>query len=289
MYRMTLLVVCLWTVVAGVVEASWAQETSAAASLREAPLRSFSRFEFDPVTANNVWLEVAAATAQDHRSDAEVEYSAHTGFLRLVYGQRLWEGGLVFPFSNGYCFEVGNDNCEGNSGIGDLSLYGKLLPLDVQVGDGVIRGGMGFEIGVPTGNQNEFLGTGEVGMLPFGTVGGEWKGAAVRAYGGYQFYGSTSQTAREAVVYGGGLYYRVNDQLAFRSDFVALMVDNPGGSQPTSATWDPGFDVRFPLDAYRLAGVDLLLRVNASIGMTTQSPEWGFGGGFAATWGWEPF
>lgn len=284
MAKRLLRVTVMWLATCGVVGPTRGQETTGTDTPRQVPLRSFSRFEFDPVTADNVWGEAAAATFQNQRPEADPSYSAHTAFLRLAYGRGAWEGGLIFPFNNGFCVGSASDDCYGSNGIGDLSLYGKMLPLSLEVDDWLIRGGAGFNLSTPTGNENEGLGTGEVGMLPFVTVGAEYKDFAIRAHGGYEFFSASSDTARELVVYGGGLYYRVNDQLAFRSDFVAAMVNSGGGPYPTSATWDPGADVRFPI-----AAVDLLLRLSPSIGMTQDSPEWGFGGGLAVTWGWDPF
>jgi len=256
--------------VAGVVAA---QGTPGAAS--PSVSRSFDRYEQDAAVTEGIWIEGAAGVAQDVVKDAvgnKTTASTDFGAIRASYGMDMFEAGLAWPFWQHNEVEVRqgrNVASQGEEGPADLSFYGKALPLRTEW----FAAGAGLQLSVPTGDEDKGLGLGEVGILPFATVAAHLKPLDVRAHGGYRFVSDVTPTAREAIVYGGGLFYTWNDQLALRSEINGAIVDVPGKENLDLILWQPGIDVRLPMDGY-----DIVLRPTGTYGINDESPDWGFAG-----------
>jgi hypothetical protein len=244
-------------------------------------LRSFDRFELDPVTAQGLWAEVATTDTHNHSAGGATA-EAITVEPRLVYGGSLAEGGLFIPYHrvsterSTFFGTVSNDE----DGIGDVRLYGKLLPLQTEWGDAAL----GMELSFPSGDDTKRLGTGEVGFLPFGSTAVHFGAADLRAHFGYQAYAGPNRTvtgfeeAADAYVYGGGLFVGVGEHLGLRAEVAGLTFDGVNNDADV-VFFEPGFDVRFALD-----GVDLYVRPSGAVGLTNDSPDWGVGGSIAIAW-----
>ncbi|GIW44578.1 MAG: hypothetical protein KatS3mg077_1860 [Candidatus Binatia bacterium] len=261
---------CAWMVAAAGV--AWAQE---APSKPAGITRSFDRYEQEAAVSEGIWVEGAAGVAQDVVKDAvgnKTTASSDFGALRASYGMDMIEAGITFPFWQHNEVEVrqgGAVGSRGEEGPGDLSLFAKVLPLRTEWLDA----GAGLQLSLPTGDEDKGLGIGEVGILPVGTVAAHLKPFDIRAHGGYRFVSDVTPTAREAIVYGGGIFYMWNEQLALRSEINGAIVDVPGQENLDLIFWQPGVDVRLPMDGY-----DILLRPTGTYGINDESPDWGFGG-----------
>jgi hypothetical protein len=250
-------------------------------------VRSFDRFEFDTVNARGLWAEVS--TAATHDEPHAVSVDAQTVEPRLVYGGELAEGGIFIPYHfisveqhAFYGTSYGTSSNE-EDGIGDIRLYGKLVPLRTHYLDA----GLGLELSFPSGDEYKGLGTGEVGFLPYGMAAAHLGPVDVRGHFGYQTYAdsnrsfngfSTVELAPDSFVYGGGLFGVVNDYVGLRAEFVAQTFDAAQNNTHV-LFFEPGLDVRIPLGS-----VDLFVRPTGAVGLTHDSPEWGVGGAISLAW-----
>lgn len=269
--------VSLMVLVAAGAAVTVAQETATASQQRVT--RSFDRYEQDAAVTEGIWVEGIAAHVQDVVKDPvgnKTTFSTNLGAVRASYGMDMFEAGISFPFWRHNEAEVrqGKEvSSTGEEGPGDLSFYGKALPLRTEWVDA----GAGVQLSVPTGDEDKGLGIGEVAVVPFATVAAHLTPLVapldVRAHGGYQFVSDRTVTAREAIVYGGGFYYYWNDQLALRSEINGAIVDVPGKENLDLIFWQPGLDVRLLME-----GFDIVLRPTGSYGINDESPDWGFGG-----------
>jgi len=245
---------------------------------RASTARSFDRFEFDTATARGVWAEVATALA--HGETRGFSFDVITVEPRLVYGGEMGELGLFIPYEH---VEAETPSFFGaftreENGIGDIRLYGKLIPLRTDLVDA----GLGLELSVPTGNDDKGLGTGELGILPYGAVGLHVGPADVRAHFGYEAFTSSNdalgvERAPNVFVYGGGVFAGLTERIGARAEVVGATLDGQSSHSPIS--FEPGLDLRLPLD-----GFDLFIRPTGAVGLTSDAPDWGVGGGIALAW-----
>jgi len=235
------------------------------------PLRSFERFPFDPYTATGFWGEAGALYSEFDLDPGEVDTT--TVFGRLAYGAEKWEAGLQLPY---YFADLDLDMPNGHSdsdedGVGDLSLYGKFVPLQ----KGMIKLGLGGQVSVPTGDEDKF-GTGEVGLLPFITGGIDLEVVEGIAHVGWNFL-TGHDSSPDSLVYGFGLLAPVpmiGDYVALRNEFVGEQFDTHG--KPKTVSYLPGLDIRIPAGP-----LNILLRPTGQVGITEESPDWGVGGSIA--------
>ncbi len=260
---------CVW--LSGAV-VGWAQESPKKPS---GITRSFERFEQEAAISEGIWVEGLAGYLQDVVKDQvgnKTTASTDFGGLRASYGMDMFEAGITFPFwlHNELETRQGrNVSSRGEEGLGDLSLFAKVLPVRTEWFDA----GAGLEVITPTGDEDKGTGIGRFGFLPFATVAAHLAPIDVRAHGGYHFVSSVTAFAREAIVYGGGIFYPWNDQLALRSEINGAIVDVVGKENLDLIVWQPGVDIRLPMDGY-----DVLLRPTGTYGINEESPDWGFGG-----------
>jgi hypothetical protein len=254
-----------WIVMAGAVAAL----AAAAHAEGPVPLRSFERFDLDSGTANGLWAELGSTYVED--TDAT---DLATLFGVLAYGDGDWaEAGLILPYS---LVEESDD------GIGDLRLYGKLVPVRTRLLDV----GAGFEFLFPTGDQDDGLGNDEFGFLPYVTGALHVGPAELRGHGGYRFYDDSDDAngrnpLPESWVYGGALHVPLGDMLTLRLETVGETIDIPG-EDADLVFFQPGVDVQLALD-----GAAVLLRPTLAVGVNDDTPDWGIGGSVVLLWAGE--
>jgi hypothetical protein len=261
----------------GAVMAGLLLVTAVRAQEQPMPVRSFARFEFDTVTARGLWAEIATAVAHD--DDGEVSANVITVEPRLVYGSRLFEAGLFIPHH--WLHAQGFSLTQDENGIGDIRLYGKVIPLRSRWADA----GLGFDVSFPSGDQNKGLGAGEVGLLPYGAASAHLGPVDVRMHLGYRaFTGSETDVFGNAFppnsfVYGGGFFTALLNRVGLRAEFVGQSFNSRRAEDLLS--FEPGIDVRWPFGA-----VDVFVRPTGAVGLTAAAPDWGVGG--AVTVAWDP-
>ena len=253
--------------------------SGAQAEMDAMPVRSFDRFEFDTVTAHGAWVEVATALSrkEENRASADVI----TVEPRLVYGGDLAEGGLIIPYhqiSLGVPSFFGQFSRDEN-GIGDIRLYGKVVPLRTKWFDG----GLGLDLSFPSGDEHKGLGAGVVGFLPYGMAAVHLGSAALRAHFGYRAFAGSNEdflgrdSAPNSFVYGGGVFAALGTFFGVRAELVGESLDALRSADLLA--FEPGVDIRVPLGA-----VDLLLRPTGAVGLTDDAPDWGIGGSVGLAW-----
>lgn len=263
------------------------------------PTRSLDRFEADTAVTEGFWVEGMASYAQDVIKTPigdRTTTSVDTGAIRASYGMDMFEAGLTFPFWRHLEVERrvgGNVQTAGGESQGDVRAFAKVVPIRTEYFDA----GAGFSIGFPTGPTDGGLttaettlvpgnakaqsllpmnslqtGTGKFNFTPYGMVSAHYGPFELRAHGGYTFVASHTTTSREVTVYGGGVYYRWTDQVGFRSEINGGTV-HAIGDNPELLAWQPGIDVRLPMEGY-----DLVLRPTGSMGISDETADWGIGG-----------
>lgn len=131
--------------------------TGTAAARETIPtVRSFDRFEQDAAVADGLWSELIVACTAVDESGLEVDQVATA--RRAAWGFDLFEAGLTLPFLHREAsFE--SLSAEGG-GVGDIRMFGKVVPLRNEIGSI----GAGVAMSVPSGDEDQGLGTGEVGL-----------------------------------------------------------------------------------------------------------------------------
>jgi hypothetical protein len=234
------------------------------------PLRSFSRFELDSGTVEGLWTEVGNAYSEDRQSGVETDLN--TTFGRFAYGDKYSEAGLLFPYHN-LDVDLGRSGSANEDGTGDLRLYGKTVPIRTEL----IDLGAGMELSVPTGEEDEGLGEGEVGFLPFVTSAVHLGMVDARGHFGYRFFSDDDKW--EAFHYGFGLYAPIGKNIALRTEFNAIVQKAPG-SDPDPWMFEPGVDIGIPAGE----GIEFVVRPTGLVGMNNDAPDWGVGGSVVLAW-----
>jgi hypothetical protein len=249
------------------------------------PFRSFARFALDPENASGLWLEVVAALVHDEATApgayvGQASADVITAGPRVAYGGRYGEVGLLIPFRSvdlEASTPFGNQKIDEN-GIGDLELYGRWTPLRTEWVDA----GLGLDLGLPTGDEGKGLGTGKLGLLPFGTAALHLGIADLRAHFGYLTYPDGDEIFGEkippdAFIYGGGVWVALGSHIALRAEILGESFDTRLSGDAVS--FQPGVDLSWPL-----GDVDILVRPTGAVGITGDATDWGIGGSLAAMW-----
>jgi hypothetical protein len=239
------------------------------------PLRSYTRFALDPAVANGLWGEVGSIYETEDVDDEDLD--VQTTFARAAYGHGMWEAGVMLPYHDIDLEEDdhGQKMKLEEAGFGDLEAYGKFLPLHTEL----FTAGVGCVLSFPTGNEDEYLGTGEVGFLPFGTGAVRLGPAELGAHIGYQYYSDSGQEdPLHGLVYGGGVRVPFADMVAVGVDILGETLD-ARGSNPDIVVAEPALDLRVPVGE-----VGLWLRLAGVAGLNNDSPDWGIGGSVAVDW-----
>jgi len=251
-----------------------------AAAAETMPLRSFSRFELDTGTANGLWAEIGSSYSDDGALGPGSSVTNREGlsfdtvnvFGRAAYGCPYGEAGLILPY-NDVDVDIEGLGSDDENGIGDIRLYGKAVPIRTEL----IDLGAGFDFSFPSGDEDDGLGDGEVGFLPFFTAAVHLGTVDARGHFGYRFF--TDKDKWESFVYGFGLYGPVNDKVALRAEFNSV-TQKAHGPDIDPWTFEPGVDIRIP------AGdeMSVLVRPTVLVGMNDDAPDWGIGGSVALAW-----
>lgn len=223
-------------------------------------MRQFENFATDAETSRGFWFEFSSLYYADDGSS-----SAVSNIGTLAYGQEMFELGLQLPY------EVANRDDSDEHGLGDLDLYGKVIPLHTER----FSLGGGLVVHAPTGDAPLFSAD-EWGFNPFVT-GALWVGeASLRATVGYDVYRDRDDL--DAVNYGFAVLLPVFDNIVLRGELEAAhATDRNLDEDPVRFL--PGVDVTFPLGA-----LDLVLRPTGSVGIS-DTADWGLGLGIALVQG----
>lgn len=242
---------------------------SAAVAMAESGPRSSERFEVDAVTSDGFWVEIASHYREADVAGLDVSQLASTA--RLAYGSEIFEVGFTVPYLHLDIEEKGSGSSFETDGFGDISVYGKAVPIDQDFG----RFGVGFLLTITTGDEEKALGVGEPSYFPFVTGAVDVGPAELRAHYGYRSYSGSGLTVPPSShQFGFGGYAWLTPNIGVRTEVVA---EKPTGARIDSQ-WGivPGLDFRIPLGS-----ADLLLRPSAFAGLTNETWDWGVGGSIA--------
>ncbi|HYC54329.1 MAG TPA: hypothetical protein VEL28_05255 [Candidatus Binatia bacterium] len=252
--------------------------------------RRWAAFSTDAETSRGLWIEAGMIHAHEgflQDKPGEGEHDQISSFLRVAYGQELWEAGAEVSY-DWYRQEFDTllgDVDDDDHGFGDLEMFGKVIPLRTKYVD---LGG-GLVISAPTG-EADFRGfqnyrgsftTDEWGFDPFVTAGFHAGPLHVRTSFGYQVY--TGFNDYDGLDYNATILLPIGDMLVFRSEFDGFhFFDDSRGTiyahKDEVLDWVPGFDIRIPV-----GDAEFLIRPTGTVGLTADSRDWGAGISFAFT------
>lgn len=245
---------------------------------RTVPSRSLDRFSFESETVDGIWAETGAfySNTKSDANGVKQNFDGVSAFGRVSYGQKKWEAGIFFPYYNdfqGHMMEpapIGRTDVD-STGVGDLQAYGKFIPLKGEILDA----GAGLLVSFPTGDDNDGLGTGEYGFLPYFTAEIDLQAVQVRGHIGWEWFtANNNDRAADRLVYGFGIFIPLFNYVTFRNEFSGTELDT--NNDPKYASYLGGLDIRIPIGNF-----DLLLRPTGIAGISERAPDWGIGGSIA--------
>ena len=151
--------------------------------------------------------------------------------------------------------------------IGDIEMYTKFQRPVAQhcaVGGGV-------ELTLPTGSKAKGLGTGELGINPFGSTRYQRGAFAVGGNVGYQFY---TGEVTGVFNYGTEVIVRGSEMYALRTELAGRLLHEDGLNFHDLSVL-PGVDINL--------ASNLVVRPTGLIGVSPSAPDWGIGLGLAAS------
>ncbi len=250
------------------VPAPAAAPTEAAAAEPAKPVltdRLFFNFIEDAETARGLWVEVREILSDETDTPTD-EFQLLTQMI-AAYGGEIWEAGMLLPY--GYVqYDDGPGNDDRHDNLGDLSLWGKVVPLRTEM----FSLGGGLEIAFPTGG-GPFT-TDEYGFNPFLTGSVEAGPASVRAHIGYEAY--TGDSVNEGVDYSVAALVPMSEMVTLRTEiFGAHYTDNAPSGWDDPVSIGPGIDLR-AIDG----NWQVMLRLFGAAGLTNEAPDYQVGVGF---------
>lgn len=219
-------------------------------------MRQFENFATDAETSRGVWFEFSSLYYADDGSS-----SAVSNIGTLAYGQEMFELGLQLPY------EVANRDDNDEHGLGDLDLYGKVIPLRTER----LSLGGGLVVHAPTGDAPLFSAD-EWGFNPFVTGALSVGKASLRATVGYDVYQDIDDL--DEVTWNVAGLLPVVEKVVLRGELDAAHATHRNVDEDP-VRFVPGVDVTFPLGV-----LDLVLRLTGSVGIN-DSETWGLGLGIA--------
>lgn len=225
--------------------------------------RQFFNFIEDAETTRGLWVEIRERLSDE--TDGPVDQFVLLTEMIAAYGGEIWEAGLLLPY--GYAqFDDGPGPDNRNDSIGDLSLWGKVVPLRTEM----FSLGGGLEIAFPTGGG--FFTTDEYGFNPFLTGSVEAGPASIRGHIGYDAY--TDDNVAEGVDYAVAALVPMGEMVTLRTEiFGAHYTENaPMGDDPVSI--GPGIDLRTVDGNWQV-----MLRLSGAAGLTNEAPDYQIGVG----------
>ncbi len=261
------------------VQGQAAGQKQAADQKRSVASRGYSRFELESATVDGLWAELGALYDNTNTDITNFptqqvdDLDRANAFARFAYGGgNMWEGGVLLPFYSADG-EVNGKNIDA-TGVGDVQLSGKFIPLRTSV----VTFGGGLLMTLPTGDEDDGFGTGEVGGGPFLTMGVNLAILELRGHAGWEFLAGDhdKEINSDRLLYGFGIHVPIGDYVAVRNEFVGVRLDSP--DNPTEVNYLGGFDFRLPIGNF-----DLLFRPTGTVGVTNRAPDWGVGASIAFT------
>ena len=243
----------------------------------ERVLRSFASFIRDAETSRGLWVELGSLYVNDDAGSSIDVDGAHT-FLHLSYGQEMFEAGILVPFEY-----VNVDTPFGDfegSGIGDISLWGKVVPLRTDV----VNLGVGMSVSFPSGDQQAFT-SDEYGFNPFLSAGFHAGPVEIGTSLGYSRF--TDAERSDALTYNATVLAPIGDMVVVRGELVGAHyadlhqheghgvtssdIIGFGGVGDDPVSFVPGVDIIFPL-----GGAQLMLRPTGAVGIS-DAADWQVG------------
>lgn len=236
----------------------------------EVVLREFAGFMTDAETSRGVWAELGSVYA------SEKDFGSHTQavntFLHLSYGQKMWEVGALLPYL--YLHDDGGSyyGDTSDNGLGDLQVWGKVLPVRTDV----FQLGGGLVASFPTGK--DFFSSDEYSFEPFVTAGVAAGPVNLRGSFGYTIWtdSSNSNLSYDSLDTEVAVLAPIGDVVVLRGEVLWQhgLSDQYDWDPVTVA---PGFDVRLALSD----SLELLVRPQGGVGLNDDAPDWQLGISFA--------
>jgi hypothetical protein len=217
-------------------------------------MREFHGFMTDAETSRGVWAEIGSIYASETDYGTDIDFV--NTFVHLSYGQEMWEVGALLPYMYYHDDAFGSDD-----GLGDLSAWGKIIPVRTDV----FQLGGGLVATFPTGKDS--FSTDEYGFEPFVTAAVAVGPTSLRGSFGYLTATGGDNDALDTNV---ALLAPIGDTIVLRGEVLwyhglDLDVD--------PVTFAPGFDVRIPVGD----DFELMLRPTGGVGITKEAPDWQLG------------
>jgi len=236
------------------------EDTSRRRTLRPISLRSFSAYGLDPTSRERYWIELGGRVGRLKEKDLLMDFRVYS--ISVFCGFRKAEFGFSAPYLRLDGDIQGVDYSE--IGIGDSHFFGKRI----FKRDKTLIYALGYRVAIPTGREENGLGTGELGFLPFASVGKTFKALALRSYTGYEFINESTASHPDSFLYGGGFSIRFAKNVAFRTDVNGTRVNSKN-----LLSVEPGMDFQFPTK-----NNSLIVRLNYAFGLTGDTNDYVIGG-----------
>lgn len=184
-----------------------------------------------------------------------------------AYGIENWEVGMDLPFVMQQQIEFADGSFQNDANVGDMVLYGKYkIELDDEW-----DGGLGMEMSIPSGPEDELLGSGDLGLNPFLSTRYEHGRVGLGGHLGFLLNtGSQPQIFNWSVqgVVRGNQYY------ALRAEILGRLFNNVGSTFNDIAVY-PGIDFNLT--------ENFIIRPEGLAHLSTDAVNWGLGIGFVFT------
>lgn len=191
------------------------------------------------------------------------------GSFNLIgaYGIENWEVGMNLPFVMQQQITFADGSNQEDANVGDMVLYGKYkLPLNDEW-----AGGLGMEMSIPTGPEDELLGSGDLGLNPF--LSARYQSGRV-GLGGH--LGFLLNTGDQPQVFNWSLQnvLRGNEHFAIRTEIVGRLFNDVGSTFNDIAVY-PGLDFNLT--------ENFIIRPEGLAHLSTDAINWGIGIGLVFT------
>ena len=261
----------------GEATASAPAATAAAPSNTTANMRLIEGFFYDPAIANQWWEAQFRVQNGAFPPIQDADGMKLGGVVAINVFKNVELGGQVFwaDYDLDHSFTQNGNTFDGESGATDLDLFGKYRFMD-----GDFQFAVGGELTLPTGSEDDGLGTGAVTPAIFGAVRGDlssnqtgtFTGVAhlgFRFNGDPEFFGSDAFDGKTSVFVGAGVLVKLNDTFGWTAELnmetERFDVDN--------SNFEGDSDIRLTGGAHWDFRKNHLLRGGASFGLADGAPD----------------
>jgi hypothetical protein len=246
----------------------WANFTREAAVVGErrfwVELRGIKLYNGDPAIGLNGY----PVESLERRQGEEVT-DIEGGRFDLIgaYGIQSWEVGLDLPFVMQQQIDFDDGTFENDANVGDLLLYGKYK---MELAEHW-AGGLGLEMSIPTGPEDELLGSGDLGFNPF--LSTRYQSGPV-GLGGH--LGFLLNTGSQASVFNWSVQgvVRASQHFSLRAEVIGRLFKDYGSTFNDVAVY-PGLDVNL--------FENVIIRPEGLAGLSGNAFNWGIGLGLVFT------